>query len=101
MIKNLTNLTEKLRQNKGQHLMSLSGGAMLLRKGMRRPGIIGVVSLALGAFTLYLGIKAYRASQSSSPAIDTKAKRAGASGSKPQTATAPTTAATPEKKPQG
>jgi len=33
--------------------MSLGGGMMLLRKGTARPGLIGAVSPAVGAYTLY------------------------------------------------
>lgn len=83
MMKNLTNLTRKPRHNKVEQLMSMGGGMLLLRKGVTRPGVIGVVSLAVGAFALYYGIKAYRASHNSKQSSETMATHAGASGSNP------------------
>lgn len=101
MIKDLTNLTKKPSHSKAEQLMSMGGGMMLLRKGVTKPGIIGVVSLAIGAFTLYRGIKAYRANHNDAHGNASMATRAGATSSTPQTAGAATTPATPVKSPLG
>lgn len=66
--------------------ISIGGGLMLMGKGLRRPGPLGWVHLALGAATVYRGVRGYcpakqrleelRAERVSSP-----------SGSKPAAAT--------------
>ncbi|MFO7705786.1 MAG: hypothetical protein R6V43_11750 [Halopseudomonas sp.] len=63
MLKDLMNVSKKHTLNTREQLMSVGGGLMLLRKGITRPGIIGVVSLAVGAVVIYRGAKAYRASK--------------------------------------
>lgn len=63
MLKDLMNVTKKQTLNTREQLMSVGGGLLLLRKGITRPGIIGVVSLAVGAVVIYRGAKAYRASK--------------------------------------
>lgn len=63
MLKDLMNVSKKQTLNTREQLMSFGGGLMLLRKGITRPGIIGAVSLAVGAVVIYRGAKAYRASK--------------------------------------
>ncbi|WP_373187603.1 hypothetical protein [Halopseudomonas sp.] len=101
MLKDLTNFTKKPSQNKLEQLMSMGGGVVLLRKGLTRPGIIGAVSLAVGAYALYCGYKAYRDHQDNDLSQGSMATRAGASEANPETAGAPTTPATPVKSPLG
>jgi hypothetical protein len=101
MLKDLTNFTKKPVQNKAEQLMSMGGGMLMLRKGVTRPGIIGAVSLAIGAYTLYRGIKAYRASHTDEHLNASMATRPGPAIDKPETAGAPTVPATPVKSPLG
>lgn len=61
MLKKLKNVPKNHNLNPREQLVSLGGGLLLLRKGITRPGIIGVVSLALGAAAIYRGAKAYQA----------------------------------------
>lgn len=61
MLKDLMNISKNQNLTPRDQLMSLGGGLLLLRKGISRPGIIGIVSLALGAAAIYRGTKAYRA----------------------------------------
>ncbi|WP_339649431.1 hypothetical protein [Halopseudomonas pelagia] len=61
MLKDLMNVSKNQNLTTRDQFMSLGGGLLLLRKGITRPGIIGVVSLALGAAAIYRGAKAYRA----------------------------------------
>lgn len=63
MLKDLMNLSKNQNLTTRDQLMSFGGGLLLLRKGITRPGIIGVVSLTLGAVAIYRGAKAYRASK--------------------------------------
>lgn len=101
MLKDLTNLTKPV-QSKAEQLMSMGGGMVLLRKGVSRPGIIGAVSLAVGAYTLYRGIKAYRASHNNDSAGGNMATRPGPAIAGPETAAGePTVPATPVKSPLG
>lgn len=63
MLKDLMNVSKNQNLTTRDQLVSFGGGLMLLRKGLTRPGVIGVVSLALGAAAIYRGAKAYRASK--------------------------------------
>lgn len=101
MLKDLTNLTRKPVQSKTEQLMSMGGGMMLLRKGVTRPGIIGAVSLAVGAYTLYRGIKAYRASHNTDHSSGNMATRPNPDVARPEAAEATTVPATPVKSPLG
>ena len=96
MLKNLIPLSKKPTHHAVEQLMSLSGGMMLLRKGITRPGIIGAVSLAVGAYTLYRGVKAYRASHDTG--ID-RTMRPALTADKHATTEQITTPATPVKSP--
>lgn len=40
-------------------LLSVGGGMLLLRRGLLAPGLVGVASLAVGAYALYRVGKAY------------------------------------------
>ncbi|HDZ56278.1 MAG TPA: DUF2892 domain-containing protein [Pseudomonas xinjiangensis] len=42
-----------------ERVASLAGGALLLSKGLRKGGIFGVLSLAMGAGALYRGISGH------------------------------------------
>ena len=59
MLKDLTNFTKKPVQNKAEQLMSMGGGMLMLRKGVTRPGIIGAVSLAIGATPTSISMPAW------------------------------------------
>lgn len=39
--------------------LSIGGGMMLIGKGLRRPGPLGWLHLALGAATVYRGVRGY------------------------------------------
>lgn len=39
--------------------VSIGGGLMLIGKGLRRPGPLGWVHLAMGAATIYRGVRGY------------------------------------------
>ena len=39
--------------------LSIGGGVMLIGKGLRRPGPLGWLHLALGAATVYRGVRGY------------------------------------------
>jgi hypothetical protein len=101
MLKNLTTLIKKPSQNKVEQLMSLSGAMVLLRKGVTRPGLIGAVSLAVGAYTLYRGIKAYKASHDANQTSIDMATRPGLTADKQENIEGLTTPATPVKSPLG
>lgn len=100
MLKDLKNLKKPI-QSKTEQLMSMGGGAMLLRKGITRPGIIGAVSLAIGAYTLYRGIKAYRASHAIDHAGSSMATPAGTLTDQTKSSNQQTVPATPVKSPLG
>ncbi|MBL4833923.1 MAG: hypothetical protein JKY26_08110 [Pseudomonas sp.] len=101
MLKDLTNFTKKPVQTKAEQLMSMGGGMLMLRKGVTRPGIIGALSLAVGAYTLYRGIKAYRASHTHEHATNNMATRPGPALAKQESASETTVPATPVKSPLG
>lgn len=61
MLKDLMNVSKNQNLTTRDQLLSFGGGLLMLRKGITRPGIIGVVSLALGAVAIYRGAKAYQA----------------------------------------
>ena len=61
MLKDLMNVSKNHNLTTRDQLMSFGGGLMLLRKGISRPGVIGAISLVLGAAAIYRGAKAYRA----------------------------------------
>lgn len=59
MIRNMLNATTSPNQTYRDKLMSVGGGMLLLRKGLLTPGLIGVASLAVGAYAIYRVSKAY------------------------------------------
>ncbi|MBQ0742940.1 MAG: hypothetical protein KBT85_06535 [Pseudomonas sp.] len=61
MLKDLMNVSKNHNLTSREQLLSLGGGLLMLRKGITRPGVIGAVSLVLGAAAIYRGAKAYRA----------------------------------------
>lgn len=61
MLKDLLNISKNQNLTTRDQFMSFGGGLLLLRKGISRPGVIGAVSLVLGAAAIYRGAKAYRA----------------------------------------
>ncbi|WP_339846554.1 hypothetical protein [uncultured Halopseudomonas sp.] len=100
MLNELTKLKKPI-QSKTEQLMSMGGGMVLLRKGVTRPGIIGAVSLAIGAYTLYRGVKAYRASQNPGHGDGNMATPAGTLTDQTGSADQQTVPATPVKSPLG
>jgi uncharacterized membrane protein len=61
MLKDLMNVSKNHNLTSREQLLSLGGGLLMLRKGITRPGVIGAVSLVLGAAAIYRGAKAYSA----------------------------------------